>query len=46
VAFKEARRQLRLINISERIKERRKAEEAAEALDDKALERLIDLEMP
>jgi len=46
VAFEEARRQLGLIDISDRIGEKRKAEEAAEARDDEALERLLDLEMP
>ena len=42
--FEEARDQLRLVDISDRIEQKRKAEEAAEEHENEALERLLDLE--
>ena len=43
--FEEARQQLRLVDISDRINDKRKAEEAAEADESEALERLLDLDL-
>ena len=42
--LEEAREQLRLIDISDRIEDKRKAEEAAED-ESEALERLLDLDL-
>ena len=42
--FEEARDQLGLIDISDRIEQKRKAEESAEEHENEALERLLDLE--
>ena len=44
VYLEEAREQLRLIDISDRIEDKRKAEEAAED-ESEALERLLDLDL-
>jgi len=43
--LEEAREQLRLIDITDRIEQKRKAEEAAEAQDNEALEKLLDLDL-
>ena len=43
--LEETREQLRLIDISDRIKDKRKAEEAAEEDESEALERLLDLDL-
>ena len=43
--FEEARQQLGLVDILDRIEDKRKAEEAAEEDESEALERLLDLDL-
>jgi len=44
-AFEESRKQLGLIDISDRIAEKRRTEEAEEELENESLERLLNLDL-